>query len=110
MSRFSLMLSLVALLFCHSIQAQESSKNNTKETGGEKITVKIKSLTGNVIEIKLTDDKTIKDLKDLIQTKEGIKPKQQRLIFKGKQLEDESTLQSNGIKHESIVYIVLKYN
>ncbi|XP_022888023.1 LRR repeats and ubiquitin-like domain-containing protein At2g30105 [Olea europaea var. sylvestris] len=83
-----------------------SSDSQTEINNGKKaIMVNIK-FSGRSIPLNITADSTVKDLKSLLQPLTNVLIRGQKLIFKGKVLSDESTLESSGITGGSKIMLM----
>ena len=70
--------------------------------------IEVKTLTGKTIEICVKNTYTILDLKEEIHKADKIPADQQRIIWSGKEREDECTLNELNIEKGSKVHLVLR--
>ena len=68
----------------------------------------VKTVSGRVISLDYDSKLSIKAIKDYVNSQEGITVEQQRLIFNGKQLEDDKTLDDYNIGAGSTIALILR--
>ena len=75
---------------------------------GELFKIHVKTLTGSEITLQVAESFTIADVKAMLEVKAGTPARQQRLIFCGKQLMDETTLKNAIVTPGSTIFQVLR--
>jgi ubiquitin C len=90
----------------YNIQKESTIHLILRLRGGMQVFVK--TLTGRTMTIDVEATDSITSIKEKITNKEGIPVTEQRLIFGGKQLENERTIADYNIQKESTIYLVLR--
>ncbi|KAM0935603.1 putative Ubiquitin-like domain-containing protein [Dioscorea sansibarensis] len=75
---------------------------------GGMMTIYVKTLTGKSIKLEVEKSDTVWNIKSKISEKEDISIEEQRLVFSGKQLEDDRTLADYEVQAGSTIYLVLR--
>lgn len=70
--------------------------------------ISVKSINGKtrLVEVQGTD--TIRQVKEKLRDKEGINPDEQRLIYAGKNLEDNKTIEDYQINKDATLHLVMR--
>jgi hypothetical protein len=79
--------------------------------GGTSITVQL--LTGKRLNLQFPGRSgqgalTTLDLKEAIQSREGFRPDQQRLIYNGRELQDHESIEERGIRDNALLQLVIR--
>jgi hypothetical protein len=88
------------------IQTQQSSNELNPIT--PTIYVNIRTLTEKTFKLIVTRQDTIEVVKRKLEAQEGYEAKDQRLIFAGRQLDNNLTVAYYNIKHEDIIHLVMR--
>ena len=70
------------------------------------ISVQLKIVTGGNVIVDIQTSDTIQEVKRKICVRQGIPPKEQRLIFHGKLVEDNGAVKDYGIKNNDELYLI----
>ncbi|GMT12910.1 hypothetical protein PFISCL1PPCAC_4207, partial [Pristionchus fissidentatus] len=73
----------------------------------QRMLIKVKTLTGKEIELDIDATDKVERMKEKVEEKEGIPPQQQRLIFAGKQMNDDKTALDYKVTGGSVLHLVL---
>ncbi|KAL5781670.1 hypothetical protein ACOSP7_006699 [Xanthoceras sorbifolium] len=74
----------------------------------DKFQISVTDLIGKTVTLEVFHSSTVRNVKELLYRLMGVQVYQQRIIFKGRQLEDRMTLGSYSIGKESSLYMVLR--
>nr|GAT52727.1 cre-ned-8 protein [Mycena chlorophos] len=69
--------------------------------------IKVKTLTGKEIELDIDSEDKITRIKEKVEEQSGVPPPQQRLIFSGRQLQDDKTAAEANIQPGAVLHLVL---
>lgn len=69
--------------------------------------ISIKLLNGRVLKLEVEPTDKILTIKEKLQEIEGIDPEQQRLVFAGRQLQDDKTVEEVKIKSGTAINLLL---
>ena len=85
-----------------------SSSSSSSSSSNAEMTISVRMLTGKIFPIVCRKSDTILTIKERIQIKQGIPPDEQRIVYKGEQLEDDKLISDYNIVDGCSIHLVLK--
>ena len=92
----------------YNIQKMSNIFLVTRVIGGKGMQIFVKDLTGKTLPFDVEHTETIASLKVKLEERTGIKPDEQRLIYGGKQLDEERTFTDYNIQKMSNIFLVTR--
>ena len=86
---------------------KSGSRGQQRTTNMPKQQIFIKNMAGDVKTYEVEDTDTVAQLKQKIHDKDGVPPTQQRLVFNGKELDDDKSMADYQMEEHSTVHLVL---
>lgn len=77
----------------------------SKSHGGE-VTLRVRCFNGSKFSVQISLDSTVESLKSVIAQKRDVAAERLRLIYKGRMLKDDQTLESYGLEADHTVHLV----
>ena len=69
--------------------------------------IKIKTLTGKIINVTIQHDYSINEIKQHVQEMEGIDPNQMKILYNGEILDNDAKIKDYNINQHSTLHLVL---
>ncbi|GKV44189.1 hypothetical protein SLEP1_g51393 [Rubroshorea leprosula] len=89
--------------------AAAAAEEVSKSSSGDAVTVNIRCSSGSKFSVKISLDSSVESFKAVLAQNCDVPASQQRLIYKGRILKDDQTLQSYGLEADHTVHLVRSF-
>jgi ubiquitin len=86
----------------------ECGYSQPSSASGDSIQFFVKTLQGETTTLQVSPNETIAHVRSILEKKQGIKAEEIRLVYAGKQLEDDKTLNDYGVQADSTMHMLLR--
>jgi ubiquitin C len=88
--------------------SQSATRVKRRREDSDPYHVHIRTMSGGTSRISCSSFDTVRELKEKVQDQDGTLPEDQRLIYGGKQLDDDRLLANCGIPSGAMIHLVLR--